>query len=149
MELQVRRGSVAAGSSPGRRGFPVHHDARKRDLVESADRALMASEFRFLADDGYDVALCPGPGRDPSRCPLLSGGWCELVAEADVVLHALDPALGIPAAIKRARPALPVLVERQRAPDAASTTPDGCTVLEMPCSLDGQLEAIRRALAHG
>lgn len=131
---------------PDQRTYPARHDGRPRVLVETADPALLISDFRFLVDAGFDVATCAGPGHDASRCPLLRGEQCQLVAEADVVLHGLDPALSIAAAIKTAHPDLAVLVERTRRQGGPPTpVPVGCVPLDMPCSVAGQLEAIRRA----
>lgn len=139
----------AATAHPDQRAYPAHHDARPRVLVETADRALLISDFRFLGDAGFDVAVCAGPGDDPRRCPLLRGEGCELVAEADVVLHALDPRLHLAAAVKAARPDLPVLVERQRRRDGPpAPVAEGCVPLDMPCSLQAQLQAIRHAAAR-
>lgn len=131
---------------PAQRAYPVHHDARARLLVETTDPALLISDFRFLADAGFDVATCAGPDHDPYQCPMLHGEECELVEKADVVLHALDPGLRIAAAIKTSHPDLPVLVERTRRRDGPPVpVPEGCVPLDMPSSVDGQLVAIRRA----
>ncbi len=130
---------------PDQRTYPRRHDARPRVLVETADRALRISDFRFLVDAGFDVAICAGPGHNDELCPLLRGEECELVSKADVVLHELDSDLQIAAAIKTAYPNLPVLVQRPRRQDGPPIpVPEGCTPLDMPCSLSSQLDAIRR-----
>lgn len=134
---------------PDQRTYPTRHDKRPRVLVETADRALLISDFRYLVDSGFDVATCAGPGHVASRCPLLRGEECELVAKADVVLHALDPDLRIAAAIKTAHPGLPVVVQRPRRQDGLPTpVPEGCVSLDMPCSVGGQFEAICRAVGR-
>lgn len=133
-------------ADPHQRAYPARKGRRPRVLVETADRALLISDYRFLRDAGFDVALCGGPGHDTSRCPVLRGEECDLVTRSDVVLHALDPNLQIAGAIKAAHPELPVVVQRPRRREEASVSvPDGCIPLDMPCSLDAQLVAIRRA----
>jgi hypothetical protein len=78
-------------------------------------------------------------GRSRTRCPLLDG--------ADAVLHGLDPALGIAAAICRQRPGMPVVAEhRRRANGSLPPVPEGCTLLAFPCSVKGQIDALWREL---
>jgi len=119
-----------------------------RLLIEDSHPALAISDFSLFRDAGFDVAFCSGPGDEPGACPLLRGQQCPLVAEADVVLHGLDPALGIAAAIRRTHPELPVVVE-QRHPEAGSAdaVPAGCVPLCYPCSVSGQVDAVGRAVA--
>jgi hypothetical protein len=120
---------------------------RPRLLIEDGHPALAISDFSLFRDAGFDVAFCSGPGDEPGACPLLRGQQCPLVAGADVVLHGLDPAVGIAAAIRRQRPELPVVVE-QRRPEAGSagTVPAGCVPLGYPCSVSGQVDALLRAV---
>lgn len=132
---------------PVQRPYSERHGGRLRVLVETADRTLLISDFRCLLDAGFDVATCAGPDHDSSRCPLLRGEQCELVAQSDVVVHALDPTLQIATAIKTAHPDLPVLVQRRRRQDG-TPVPEGCVPLDMPCSVGGQLEAIRRTVGR-
>ena len=119
-----------------------------RLLIEDGHPALAISDFSLFRDAGFDVAFCSGPGDEPGACPLLRGQRCPLVAEADVVLHGLDQALGIAAAIRRQHPELPVVVE-QRRPEAGSAgaVPAGCVPLGYPCSVSGQVDAVARAVA--
>ena len=119
-----------------------------RLLIEDGHPALAISDFSLFRDAGFDVAFCSGPGDEPGACPLLRGQRCPLVAEADVVLHGLEPALGIAAAIRRQHPELPVVVE-QRRPEAGSAgaVPAGCVPLGYPCSVSGQVDAVARAVA--
>jgi hypothetical protein len=119
-----------------------------RLLIEDGHPALAISDFSLFRDAGFDVAFCSGPGDEPGACPLVGGQQCPLVAKADVVLHGLDPALGIAAAIRRQRPQLPVVVE-QRRPEAGSAgaVPAGCVPLGYPCSVGGQVDALLRAVA--
>ena len=119
-----------------------------RLLIEDSHPALAISDFSLFRDAGFDVAFCSGPGDVPGACPLLRGQRCPLVAEADVVLHGLDPALGIAAAIRRQHPELPVVVEQRRPePGGASAVPAGCVPLGYPCSVSGQVDALLRAVA--
>ena len=119
-----------------------------RLLIEDSHPALAISDFSLFRDAGFDVAFCSGPGDEPGACPLLRGQRCPLVAEADVVLHGLDPALGIAAAIRRQHPELPVVVEQRRPePGGASAVPAGCVPLGYPCSVSGQVDALLRTVA--
>ncbi len=94
------------------------------------------------------MALCPGPGEDLAGCPVLDGGRCPALDGADVVLHGLDPALGVAAAIRRSRPGIPVLVGQRRGPGGRQEpVPDGCVPLASPCSVPGQIDAVALAAA--
>lgn len=120
---------------------------RPRLLVEDGRSALAISDFSLFEQAGFDVAFCSGPGGDPRTCPLLRGERCVLTDSADVVLHGLDPVLGIAAAIRRQRPALPVVVEQSRQRDGAvGPVPAGCVPLAYPCSVHGQIDALLRAV---
>lgn len=98
---------------------------------------------------GFDIALCMGPGHDRAACPLQQGRPCPVAAGADAVFHGLDPALGIAAALRRQRPAMPVVVEQHRRADGnLPVVPEGCLPLAFPCSVKGQIDALWRALAN-
>jgi hypothetical protein len=121
---------------------------RPRLLVEDSRPAAAVSDFSLFRDAGFDVAFCGGPEGDPGDCPLLRGRQCALVGAADVVLHGLDPRLGVAAAILNQRPELPVVVEQSRERDgAAERLPAGCVPLGYPCSVRGQIDALLRAEA--
>lgn len=78
----------------------------------------------------------------------MRGQHCALVDGADVVLHGLDPGLGIASAVVRQHPELPVVVEQERRPDGtAAPVPAGCVPLRYPCSVHGQIDALLRAVA--
>ena len=129
-------------SSPGLAG------RRPRLLVEDGRPAAGVSDFSLFRDAGFDVAFCGGPDGDPGDCPLLRGRRCMLVDGADVVLHVLDPGLGVATAIRNQRPELPVVVERPRERDGtAEPLPAGCVPLGYPCSVGGQIDALLRAEA--
>jgi hypothetical protein len=126
---------------PGRAGH------RPRVLIEDAHPALQISDFSLFEQAGFDVAYCSGPGHVVA-CPLLRGQQCPLVAGADAVLHGLDPALGIAAAICRQRPSLPVVAGQRRHDGSLQSVPSGCTPPMFPCSVKGQIDALWRALAN-
>jgi hypothetical protein len=121
---------------------------RPRILIEDGHPALAISDFSLFEQAGFDVAYCSGPGRDLTGCPLLRSQQCPVLAGADAVLHGLDPALGIAAAIHRQYPGMPVVVEqRRRADGSLQPIPEGCTPLAFPCSVKGQIDALWRAQA--
>ena len=126
---------------------PYRPGHRPRLLIEDDRPALAISDFSLFHDAGFDVAFCSGPGDDPHACPVMHGQACPLLSVADVVLHGLDPALGIAAAARRRRPRLPVVIEQRRYEDGnAGEVPDGCLPLRYASSVSGQIAAVRRAL---
>lgn len=127
---------------------PRRAGRRPRLLIEDDRPALAISDFSLFQDAGFDVAYCSGPGDDPGACPLQRGQRCPLLDGADVVLHALDPGLGIAAVIRRQRPGLPVVVEQDRQQNGnPDQVPAGCVPLGYPCSVRGQIDALLRARA--
>jgi hypothetical protein len=121
---------------------------RPRVLIEDGHPALAISDFSRYEQAGFDIAVCSGPGASPQDCPLLRGQDCGVLAGADVVLHGLDPGLGIAGAIRRWHPGVAVVVERPRRADGSlEAVPEGCVPLAFPCSVAGQVDALRRALA--
>jgi hypothetical protein len=140
MEQRVPR---RAWNSPG----GAFH--RPRVLVEDDRAALAISDFAKFKEAGFDVAFCSGPGQAHESCPLLRGQECDVLASADVVLHGLDGGLGVAAAIRRRHPDLPVLAEQRRDADGnLEPVPEGCVPLAFACSVPGQVDALRRALAR-
>lgn len=127
-------------------GGPAGH--RTRVLIEDDREALAISDFSLFERAGLDVAFCSGPGQDPDACTVLGGGRCRVLDGADVVLHGLDPALGVAAAVRRSRPGLPVLAgQRRRADGTVEPLPGGCLPLPPQCSVPGQIDAVTRAVA--
>ena len=125
---------------------PAGH--RPRVLIEDDRPALSISDFSLFERAGLDVAFCPGPGEDRAGCPVLDGGQCAALDGADVVLHGLDPAFGVAAAIRRTHPGTPVLVGQRRGADGRpEPVPGGCVPLASPCSVPGQIDAVARAAA--
>lgn len=122
---------------------------RPRLLVEDDRPALAISDFSSFADAGFDVAFCSGPGRVLDACPMTHGQECAVLARADVVLHGLDPALGIAVAIRQCHPDLAMVVKQRRWADGVlEPVPEGSEPLAFPCSVGGQVDALRRALAR-
>lgn len=133
-----------------RRAWNAHGGAgrRPRVLIEDSHPALAISDFSVYEQAGFDVAFCSGPGASPQDCPLLRGQDCGVLAGADAVLHGLDPGLGIAAAIRHRHPGVAVVVEQARRADGSlGAVPEGCVPLGFPCSVAGQVDALRRALA--
>src|SRR5690348_13903351 len=122
---------------------------RPRVLIEDDHLALAISDFSLFEQAGFDVAFCSGPGRDRAACPLLRGRRCPLVTGTDAVLHGLDPALGVAAAIGRYSPGVPVVAKQGRGADGSlPSVPEGCQPLVFPCSVKGQIDALWRAIVN-
>ncbi len=127
-------------------GWPTVHD-RPRVLVEvPGSRWRVTPELRA---DGIDVIACGGPRtrRLGPGCPMLDGGRCPLVDDADVVVFSLrhedDDAQALLDAHRRAgtRP----LVIEVRHGDRAFDPPADATVLDAP-SIDEIRQVIERIL---
>jgi GNAT superfamily N-acetyltransferase len=115
---------VTIGTSSRTPSWPGPHD-RPRILAE-----VPGGRWRNEAaarDDGFDVVVCPGPGRGrAARCPLLEGKPCPLAGGADAVVFALradDPrSEQVLAGLHRLHPDVPVCVQRRDpGPDAPET----------------------------
>ena len=127
---------------------PRRAGRRPRLLIQDDHPVLAISDFSLFEQAGFDIAYCSGPGDDLAACPLLRGQRCPLVADADAVLHGLDPALGIAAGICRQRPGMPVVIEqRRRGDNSLRPAPDGCTPLPGSSSVQGQIDSLWRVLA--
>jgi len=112
---------------------------RPRILIEDDQPALAISDFSMFEQAGFDVAVCSGPGGDLAACPVLHGRPCPVLTGAGAVLHGLDPALGVAAAIGRQSPGVPLVVEqRRRADGCPQPVPEGCLPLAFPCSVRGR-----------
>ena len=119
------------GTGQGRIHFPYL-------LIESDDPALALSDFTAFLQEGFNAAFCTGPGpRQP--CPVLEGGRCTLIDEADVVLNRMRSDTGIPSAIRSSRPELPVVV--------VGTAADAD--LPPTASVRAQARTLRRAVHRG
>ncbi len=121
---------------------------RPRVLIEDDHPSLAISDFSSFEKAGFDIAFCSGPGGTGQDCPLLRGQECGVLARADAVLHGLDQGLGLAAAIRQRHPGIAVVVEQPRHADGSTdAVPAGCLPLVYPCSVHGQVDALRRALA--
>ena len=58
--------------------------SRPRVLVEGV-RGMWWGEG-YARDAGLELRMCPGPGDDLERCPVIRGEECPMVADADVVV---------------------------------------------------------------
>lgn len=143
MRQRVRRRTWGSASRAGR---------RPRVLIEDDQPPLAISDCSMFEQAGFDVAFCSGPDGDLAACPVRRGRPCPLLMGADVVLHGLDPALGVAAAIGRHSPGLPLVAEQHRGADGSlAPVPEGCLPLVFPCSVRGQIDALWQALvdSHG
>lgn len=76
--------TVEVSTAPGMPGWPADH--RRPRVVIEARTWWPTAEVTALRRAGYQVRQCQGPSAQTERpCPLLTGGECRLVAEADVV----------------------------------------------------------------
>ena len=120
---------------------PAGH--RPRVLVEDDLTALAISDFSAFEQAGFltsPSAQAPAATRRPA--PLLRGEECPVMAGTDVVLHGLDPRVGIAASIRRRYPGTPVLLKQRRLDDGrAQAVPQGCLPLTPDCSVHGQIDA--------
>lgn len=62
----------------------------RKVVIEHRDVGAAEATAAELRAAGVDATVCAGPEGLSTRCPLLVGGSCELVAEADAVLFDLD-----------------------------------------------------------
>ena len=98
---------------------------------------------------GFDVIVCPGPGRGrAARCPVLEGDPCPLASGADAVVSALRPddprSAEIVAALHRLHPTVPLCLQQRdptQGPADASVPPDAPSV--------EVLAVLRRLIAPG
>jgi hypothetical protein len=121
---------------------------RPRILIEDDEPSLAVSDFSMFWQAGFDVAFCSGPGADRASCPLSRGQPCQALAGADAVLHGLDPRIGVASSIRRELPGTPVVFKQRRLADGSvQPGPAGCQPLAPECSVRGQIEALRSALA--
>lgn len=114
-------------------------------MVETDDPTLAISDFTCFRDAGFDVAVCHGPDADHA-CPATSGGRCDLVDDADVVLNALrdpDDQCIVIAAVRESDPTVPIVVTPPTGFDDQLS--EECTVLPPATSINGQIDVLRRA----
>ena len=90
-----------------------------RVLIECCDPCLAWAAADELREAGYEVATCWAlGGGGPPRCPVVNGGTCRLVEEADFIVRSFAGRelqhRAIVEGVARAAPDTPVCVE---APD--------------------------------
>ena len=122
-----------------------HQSQPFRLVIETDDPSLAIADFVSFAAAGFDVVSCGGPD-DTDPCPAVDGRPCPLVESADVVLNQFtDPAIrtGVVAGVRRTSPRVPMVVGG--CADIADALPDGCVPLSNAASVNGQVNAVRRA----
>ena len=133
-----------------------HEDVREsplRVLIETADPVAGISDFSAFREAGLEIALCSGPSIEPGECPLVRGGACGLVADADAVLVELDirgaQGRAVLEALVSSHPNTPVVVACQRDAGEDLCLPDGVRRLPRPTSISGQIRVVRAAAVDG
>jgi acetyltransferase len=112
----------------GMPGWPPVHD-RPRLLVEGCGGRWHGLDAARRA--GWDVITCAGPGSSRvGRCPLLTGGRCALVDDADEIVTAFPESdrRGVELAVAHARrgTAAPVLTDEDWQPEAVPPSAVEC-----------------------
>lgn len=135
-----------------RRGDAAARHDRPQVLVEEPDAAEAFAYWRLLEDNGYRASWCPGPEAPPGRpCPLVRGGRCRLVEQADVVVSSLglhhESARRVIQALQRVHPEKPVIVEGPRPVlERYAGMLEGRRVVRMPVTGCAVLASVRDAL---
>ncbi len=128
---------------------------RVRVLLECGHDSTPSIIAAVIAEEGYDVRTCTGPG--DHSCSLVEHGSCELVDGADVVVNMLRPHEGgkevldrttelrrPPAVVAEMTPDRIRRIERGEDPDDPGS--DRVTVVQTPVTREGLVQAIRAAL---
>jgi hypothetical protein len=130
---------------------------RPRVLFESPDGAEAQAVWSLLRRQGYETMWCPGPpGNDASACELIRTGHCRLLAEADVVVSALDPLDGscdevaryLDAGARDGTSPKPVVVVPRRAKRDRVPVLAHSDIVSGPLSSKALLRAVARAAAR-
>lgn len=113
-------------------------DGRRRLLVEAAGGRWRGESAAHDADTA--VAICSGPRRRRTGCPVLNGDRCPLADGADAIVILLDPdddmTSDVIDAHAETNPATPVFIRR------GETSHDHCRLLA------GELDADLRSILH-
>ena len=128
--------------------WPERVDERPRILIESQDAGAGCAMERVLESEGFEVAICGGPDALRGRCPLIASGRCALAADADIIVHGLNPDrlehAVVLHALRSHHPETPRIVE---VPGPAAKRHaellEGSTVLSMPTTRATLLRAVR------
>jgi ribosome-associated translation inhibitor RaiA len=123
-------------------------------LIENPDLGAGYSLERLLIGQGYAVAVCEGPDcRDARRCPLVEIGECDLVADADVIVHGLDldrrDHAEVLQALRDCYPAARTVVEISE-PSAARHLEllEGCALVPVPAPRTSLTSAVEASLSR-
>lgn len=119
-----------------------------RVVIETDDPSLAIADFASFGAAGFDVVCCSGPD-EHEACPAVEGRPCTRVEAADVVLNQLtDPRtrMDVVEGVRRTSPDVPMVVGG--CADPGDELPDGCVPLSKSVSVNGQVNAVRRAATH-
>lgn len=115
--------------------FTAPSTGRPRIVLENADGAERFIESRILTEAGYDVVGCAGPDElQDHHCPVVEGGDCPAMLQADAVVTSFrverPEGAAIVRSVRQRYPGLPVIVEAPpAAEERAGDVLDGCHVL--------------------
>lgn len=126
-----------------------HRSRPFRLLVETEDPSLAIADFVDFSAAGFDVVCCSGP-REGDPCPATEGRNCPLVEDSDVVLNQLtdrNTQKAVLDGVSRTAPGVPMVVALPAGVDL--DLPDGCVPLPATTSVNGQVQAVRRAATMG
>jgi hypothetical protein len=119
-----------------------------RVLVECEDPTVQDGLERALRTAGHATATCAGPmSRSSGQCPLVVGGRCGLVEDADVVVQSFDlersDLAQVFAAIRSRCPNTPVIVETAGGTDGPVTTAAAtCHTLRYPTTATAVVDTV-------
>ncbi len=112
---------LVIGTSGATPTWPARAERRPRILVEAAAGRWPGEDAARAA--GFEIRTCRGPS-EHRACPMLSGGTCALVDDADVVIVQMPPAAAVARELIAAHGRHP---ERELiVPAFGSPGPDGC-----------------------
>lgn len=121
-------------------------------VIENEDAMWQWAATKVLETAGYEVACCSGPRHLPrGRCPLVAGGQCSLVDDADLVVSGLgitDPAnRAVLAALRERRGHIPLIAEisPSRLAELHAEIP-GCRTVPYPVGPKVLVDAVDGAL---
>jgi ribosome-associated translation inhibitor RaiA len=125
-----------------------------RVLIENSDLGVGYSLERLLIEQGYAAAVCEGPDcRQGRRCALVETGECDLVSNADVIVHSLDldrrDNAEVLQALRSCYPAARTVVEISE-PSVARHREllEGCSLLPFPATRTSLTSAVEASLAR-
>jgi ribosome-associated translation inhibitor RaiA len=135
-------------------GGPWRGPDGPRVLFENADLGVGYALERLLIERGYATAVCEGPDcRHSRRCALVETGRCDLVSNADVIVHSLDldrwDQGEVLQALRGCYPAARTVVEISE-PSVARHREllEGCTLLPFPATRSSLTSAVEASLGR-